>query len=246
MCGYMRNWESNFPMIKKEILDVYNPDIYITSYTYSKWYWTSEPEQIDVQKVLNAYKPKNYIFRDKETCPIIEFRDNHNESLERDYSIRQLYGWYTHKMALSLFDFNDYDIIIKLRTDVGTSGFKINKRKNLVVPKWKYHPGPCSPNNAYVDYIAYGNAKMMKGYFSLYDKIEEMHHNKIDISLGETLLKDYLDNYVTKEVYQDDSFDWILRDGMWASEKEKMFPIVPTTEKDASILDDNQGSHDLE
>jgi hypothetical protein len=232
LCGYMRNWKDNFPKVKKEILDIYNPDVYITSYTYSIWNWNSKAEKINTQEVLDFYNPKNYIFRKEETCPKIKFLNNNSESLGRDYSIRQLYGWYTNKLALSLFNFEDYDVIIKHRTDVGTSGFKIDFTKSLVIPQWKYHPGPCDPEDAYVDYIAYGSPSFMRSYFSLYDKIEEMHHNKIDISLGETLLKNYLDKYVTKEIYLDESFDWVLRDEMWASEKAKFFPIVPTIEMD--------------
>lgn len=225
LIGYMRNWEDNFPRIKHEIIDQYNPDVYITSYTYSKMFWNSDSEDVNVQKVINVYNPKSYIFRDKENCPTINFQDNGSESIGRDYSIRQLRSWYTHKLALNLFNFYDYDIIIKLRTDIGISRFKIIPSDKLTLPAWKYHPGPCKSTDSYVDYFAYGNAKIMKGYFSLYDKLEEMHHQGIDISLGETLLKNYINTYVTQNVYEDEEVDWILRGERWASDIAKVFPL---------------------
>jgi hypothetical protein len=217
LVGYMRNWEYNFPTIQNEIINRYNPDVYISSYTYSKMYWNTDSEEVDIQKVIDAHKPKNYIFRKEETCPHINFQDNGSESIGREYSILQMHGWYTHKLALDLFNFEDYDIIIKLRTDIGLSNFKIIESKPLVIPAWKYHPGPCKASQAYVDYFAYGNHELMKKYFCLYDKLEEMHHHGIDISLGETLLKNYIDTYVTENVYQDSEVDWILRGTRWAS-----------------------------
>jgi len=212
-------------MIKKEILDVYNPDVYISSYSYSKMYWNSEPENIDLDKILNQYEPKKYIFRDNENCPMINFKNNGSESIGRNYSIVQLYGWYTHKLATNLFDFNKYDIIIKMRTDIGIKNFNINKSKELVIPAWKYHPGPCKARNAYVDYFAYGNPTSMKKYFNLYDKLEEMHCSGIDISLGETLIKNYIDTYITKNPHQDTDVDWILRGKLWASKIATMYPL---------------------
>jgi hypothetical protein len=225
LTGFMRNWEFNYPTIKREIIDEYNPDIYITSYTYSKNYWINDPEKVDIEKVIYTYKPKNYIFRERETCPEINFINNGSESIGRNYSILQMYGWYTHKLAIDLFNFEDYDIIIKLRPDIGLSNFKIIKSKPLVIPAWRYHPGPCKATKAYVDYFAYGNSQIMKKYFSLYDKLQEMNHHEIDVSLGETLLKNYIDTYVTDEVYKDEEVDWILRGERWASELGKIFPL---------------------
>jgi len=225
LIGYMRNWEDNLPSIQHEIINQYNPDVYISSYTYSKMFWNSNSEEVDIQKVIDVYKPKNYIFRTEENCPSINFQDNNSESIGREYSIRQLYGWYTHNLVLDLFDFSNYDIIIKLRTDIGLSNFKIIYSDNLTIPAWKYHPGPCNAIESYVDYLAYGNAKIMQGYFGLYNKLEEMHHQGIDISLGETLLKKYINTYVTQNVYEDQEVDWILRGERWASDIAKVFPL---------------------
>jgi hypothetical protein len=226
LTGFMRNWKNNIDSVFSNIILPYCPDVYISSYSYSKMYWNSDPISVDLNEVIKTYDPKNYIFREKETCPKFNFKSNRKECIGREYSIRQLYGWYTNYLALNLFDFDNYDIIIKLRTDISIKNFKIISTKPLVIPDWKYYPGPCSPRESYVDYIAYGNSKYMKEYFNLYYKIQEMHDKNIaDISLGETLLKEYLDYYVTKDVFLDKDTDWNIRGEMWASEKAVIFPL---------------------
>jgi hypothetical protein len=221
LTGYMRNWDFNFPYIKKEIIDSYNPDIFISSYTYSKFYWHSDPESVDIKKIIETYKPKNYIFREQETCPKFNFKENGRERIGREYSIQQLQGWHTNYLSLELFDPKNYDIIIKLRTDIALKDFEIDSSLKLVIPGWKIHPGPCDPNDALVDYFAYGNSEYMKKYFELYSKIQEMYDDDLaDISLGETLLKDYVDNYIGLEnVHFDLKTDWNLRGGIWETQK---------------------------
>lgn len=225
LTGYMRNWQFNFPYINKEIIERYNPDVFITSYTYSKLYWHSEAEKVDIQKVIDTYKPKNFLFRDKETCPKFNFKENGREKIGREYSIQQLYGWYTNYLALSLFNPEDYGIIIKLRTDIALNNFNIIDNLNLVVPAWKIHPGSCEPKESLIDYFAYGNANCMKKYFELYIKMQEMYDKDIaDISLGETLLKDYVDHYIgTDNLSFDSETDWNLRGEIWETDKQKEF-----------------------
>jgi len=226
LTGFMRNWKDNIQNIFENIIFPYLPDVYITSYTYSQLYWGEGKVKINPDEIINIYNPKKYIFRDTETCPDFNFKSDKTEKLGREYSIRQLYGWYTHYLALDLFDFNDYDLIIKLRTDISVYNFKLDYSKELVIPSWKYHPGSCSPENSFVDYIAYGNPNCMIGYFKLYEKMKEMYDNNIaDISLGETLLKKYLDYYVTTNVFLDSLIDWSLRGGKKASELSEIFPL---------------------
>ena len=66
LTGFMRNWDFNYPFIKKEILDTYDPDVYISSYTYSQLYthpeYKSADVPIDIEKVVDTYKPTNYLF----------------------------------------------------------------------------------------------------------------------------------------------------------------------------------------
>ena len=151
----------------------------------------------------------------------------------------------------SLFDPEDYDVVVKCRSDFSTKNFNI-KDGDIVIPAWKVHPGPCEPEDSYVDYFAHGKGYWMKQYFKFYEKIKEMHDNDWgDVSLGETLIKSYIDRYIGKDhIKFDYDMDWMLRNEMWASDYRRLFEIgdpdkllkVPATEKDALILGGNLGS----
>lgn len=226
LTGYMRNWKVHFPYIKENIIEKYNPDIFITSYSYSQEHWRSEFINVDVKEVINTYKPKNYIFRDEETCPEFNFKENGREKNEREWSIRQLKGWYTNYLALSLFNLDDYDVIIKSRTDLGVKNFNIDISKELVIPAWKVHPGPCEPNESYIDYFAYGNSECMKKYFELHSKMQELYNKDLtDISIGELLIYDYIEHHIGHEkVTLDYTMDWLLREAkMWATEQQAWY-----------------------
>lgn len=247
--GYMRNWEDHFPNIQREIIEKYDVDVYISSYTYSELYKGSEIVDVDTKKIAEKYKPKEYLFRERETLPDFNFKDNGLEINGREWSYRILKQWYCVYLGLSLFDPEEYDIVIKSRNDFSTKNFKVRPEKNLVIPAWKVHPGPCEPEDSYIDYFVYGKGFYMEKLMSLYEKIQEMHDNDWgDVSLGETLIKSYLDRYVGKEnISFDYDMDWKLRNEIWASEYRKLYEIgdpeklikVPTTEKDALILGDN-------
>jgi hypothetical protein len=239
LTGYMRNWKLHYPIIKENIIDKYNPDVYITSYSYSQEHWRSGHIPVDVDEVKKYYKPKNYIFRDTETCPPFYFKLLGRESISREWSERQLRGWYTNYLSTRLFDFNEYDVIIKSRTDLGVRNLNIDLTKKLVIPAWKVHPACCEPDESYIDYFAYGNSKYMKKYFLLYQYMQEMHvKNLADISLGETLIYDYIENYIGHEnITLDYEIDWLLREAvMWATEhRDYYLTLDPDGSKKLSL-----------
>jgi len=226
LTGYMRNWKDHRDCIKNNIINNYSADLYITSYTYSQAQIGSPYEKINVEEVLDFYNPKNYIFRDTETCPNFDFNLPRVEINGREWSERMIRGWYTNYLSISLFNFEDYDVIIKSRTDLSVKNFIIDQSKDLVIPAWKVHPGPCDPDKSYVDYFAYGSAKSMEVYFNLYSKIRDLYENYFDVSLGETLIKDYLDSYYKKRIFFDKEIDWMLRDGTWATEQRDLYERI--------------------
>lgn len=225
LTGYMRNWEEHFDLNDKNIIKKYNADVYISSYSYSQEHWKTEYLNIDTENVLKKYKPKNYIFRSKETCPIIKFKDNGKERFGREWSERQLRGWYTNYLALNLFNINDYDVIIKSRPDLSVWNFNIKPSKKLVIPAWKVHPGPCDPQVSYADYFAYGNSVNMKKYLQLYKMMKNMHNKDItDISVGETLIYDYIGRYIGHhKVSLDYKMDWYLKNTEMSAEQQRIF-----------------------
>ena len=225
LTGYMRNWEDHFPNIQKNIIKRYNTDVYISSYNYSELYMGSGIMQIDTKKVIDTYKPKTYIFRDTETLPSFNFKENGLEINGREWSYRILRQWYTNYLGLRLFNPTNYDIVIKCRADFSIKNFHLQTNKDLVLPMWKVHPGPCNPEDSYVDYFAYGNGYWMKKYLKLYERTKEMHDNDWgDVSLGETLIKSYIDNYIGSEhITLDYDMDWKMRDEPWMSEIQSLY-----------------------
>jgi len=234
----MRNWEDHFSNIQENIIKKYNADVYISSYSYSELYMGSGIIQIDTKKVIEAYKPKEYLFRDVETLPPFNFKDDGLEISGREWSYRILRQWYTNYLGLRLFDPRDYNTVIKCRSDFSIRNFKLQLDQDLVLPVWKVHPGPCNPEDSYVDYFAHGNGYWMKKYLKLYERTKEMHDNDWgDVSLGETLIKSYIDRYIGSEhITLDYDMDWKMRDEPWMSEVQSIYkkydPIkVVTTEK---------------
>lgn len=239
LTGYMRNWEKHFHNIHKNIIQKYSCDTFISSYSYSELYMNSGIVSIDVDSIISKYKPKNYIFRDVETLPEFKFKIDGLEINGREWSYRILRQWYANYLSLRLFDPMNYDVVIKCRSDFSVKNFNIQSDKDLVIPAWKVHPGPCEPEDSYIDYFAHGNGYWMKKYFKLYTRIKEMHDNDWgDVSLGETLIKSYIDRYIGSEhIILDYDMDWMMRDEPWMSEVQKIYKKyeptkVVTTGKD--------------
>lgn len=226
LTGYMRQWKSTYTKYKKFIIDEYNPDIFISSYTYSQNTLNDKLVEINTKEVIDYYKPINYLFRESETCPDeFIYKENKYGKLGKNWIERQRRGWYTNKLSLSLFDIKNYNIIIKARPENPVKNLTLTD-KNLVIPAWKVHPGPCGPENSLFDRFAYGNSECMKKYLSLYDFMQEMYNNNIDISLGETLMFDYVKNYIgIDNLYFDYDIDWFnpLVEPNWSSDQKRLY-----------------------
>lgn len=249
LTGYMRNWEDHYPIIKKNVIDKYNPSVFISSYDHSQHSVGKEIVPIDVEKVIEAYKPKNYIFRDQSKVEYFDLVDGKKETIGREWSERTVRSWHTTYQALKLLKPAVYDVIIRFRSDLSVENFEIDPSKNLVLPAHKVHPGPCEPEDSFIEHFAYGKPEYMKKYLSMYKKLESLHHENYDISIGEVILKDYIEKYIGLEnVTLDYNVDWRTRDELWASEVQKIYLEnmpeyvikVPSIEKDECIPDDNQ------
>ena len=254
LTGYMRNWEEHYPNIKKNIIDKYKPNIFICSYDHSQHSIGKEIVPIDTQKVIDTYKPKKYIFRSQEDTKYFDLIDGKNEKIGREWSERTIRSWYNIYRSLKLFRPSAYDVILRIRCDLSVENFEIDSSKNLVIPAHKVHPGPCEPEDSFIEHFAYGKPEYMKKYLSMYEKLESLHHENCDISVGEVILKDYIEKYIGLEnVSLDYNVDWKTRDELWASEVQKIcldnvpeFAIqAPSTEKDECNPDDSQDDPQL-
>jgi hypothetical protein len=65
----------------------------------------------------------------------------------------------------------------------------------------------------------------MKKYLKLYTKIKIMHDNDWgDVSIGETLIKSYIDRYIgSAHITLDYDMDWKMRDEPWMSNVQKIY-----------------------
>jgi hypothetical protein len=229
LTGYMRKWKTTYTKYKKFIIDKYNPDIFISSYTYSQDTLNDEFEQVDANEVLEYYKPKEYLFRDTETCPNnFVYKEKNYGILGQTWIERQRRGWYTNKLSLNLFDPKQYEVIIKARPENPVKNLLLTN-KNLVIPAWKVHPGPCDPKKSLFDRFAYGNAEYMEKYLNLYDYMQKMYDDSIDISLGETLMYDYVKNYIgLNNLHLDKDIDWYIptSEPKWASEQRTFYEKI--------------------
>lgn len=223
--GFMRDWKSHFPYFQN-IIKTYDADVFITSYTHSQATLNENFIQIDIDEVIRSYNPTNYLFRDTESIQPFIFKENGREQNGREWSIRIIEAWYNMYQSLSLFNPDDYDVILKIRSDMSIKNLNIDFSKELVIPAWRWHPGPCEPEVSFANQFTYGNKETMVQFLSLYTHLQEMHMKDLcDVSLDETLIFDYVKNYIgLNKVSFDYQADWFLPHiEMWASEHPHRF-----------------------
>ena len=229
LTGYMRNWEEHFPNIKTNIIDKYSTDVFISSSTYSELHIGSGFVNVDVDKVIEKYKPKKYLFRETETTPKLKLKSGIRmlQYPDENWVKRIAQQWYGVYLGSKLLDLDEYDVIIKCRSDLSVRNFELKPDKDFVLPLWKYHPGNCKIGDSYMDFFAYGKPFYMKKYFEMYCKLQEMHDNNwADISLSETLIKYYIDRYIGSDVITfDKDMDTKIRNEKWGIDNGKQFPV---------------------
>lgn len=242
LTGHMRDWEDFFPTIKKEILDKYNPDVYISSFNHDldsiREYESEEDRIIDdrendlnyfnPEKIISHYRPKKYIFRDDNYQLDFNFNNIVIERCPVEYSKRNILSWHTLYLSLDIIDLNEYDIIIRARPDVYVKNINLKTDKKLVFPDLCIDPGPCTISEGLFPYFAYGNAEYMRKYLSAYTKMQEMHSRGLtDISVREMSLMGYVKNYIGLEnIFIDEEIEWKYKDTEWSSDLNKMQFVI--------------------
>jgi hypothetical protein len=238
LTGHMRDWEDFFPTIKQEILDRYNPDVYISSFNHNldsiREYDTEEGHIIDdrkddleyfnIAKILEYYKPKKYIFRDDNYQLDFKFNTISIERIPREWAERNILSWHTVYLSLELINLEDYDIIIRARPDVYVRNIKLYRNENLVIPDLCVDPGPCTINEGLYPDFAYGNSKYMQKYLATYEKLQEMHSKGLtDISVREMTLMDYVKKYIGLDnICMDPEIEWRYKDTEWSTQLREM------------------------
>ena len=117
------------------------------------------------------------MFRETETTPKLKLKSGIRmlQYPDEDWVKRIAQQWYGVYLASKLLDLDEYDVIIKCRSDLSVRNFELKPDQDFVLPLWKYHPGNCKIRDSYLDFFAYGKPFYMKKYFEMYCKLQEMH-----------------------------------------------------------------------
>lgn len=207
LTGFSRTFKETYPLLKKNILDAYDVDIYLCSWDLTQLVSGQRYVPVDIKDVLSTYgtnvKRSKFLshvdhlavrydpitFLDREDDV---FKVNKRAIEHGSYWVERLRDqWYVVKEVYKMIDNpNDYDIIMRLRFDVALYNIELSSDE-FVIPKdiggWNYS-----------DHFAYGKPEQMKKYCHLFDHIENMYvkHN-IDISHAIEMIKFYMEDYDT-------------------------------------------------
>jgi hypothetical protein len=218
LTGHSRDYNKTFDSLKKNVLDVYDCDVYFNTWDVNQ---TSPdrginrtfniPEKaFDTQSLINKYQPylKNYNFESWDSYtnnrfPSISFLDrpddvfkvNERAIYHGSFWVERLRDqWWMINNGWKLIDNPDqYDVIFRLRFDLQLNHIQFKKAK-FVVPKSEVEFHKIGTH--WSDHMAYGEPASMEKYCNMFHHIERLYtdHN-IDISHAEVMSEFYMREY---------------------------------------------------
>jgi hypothetical protein len=198
--GQVRNAKETYPSIKEKILDIYNPDVFIETWSNSSEIESHfngvMPNDSTLDEIEKMYNPK--ILSSEEYSKEIEehfISRGLNKNTYAETKTTNLYSMhYKIKKGFNLIEEYQslgkcYDIVIRIRFDIRLENFidlyEVNPNKVYIPEGWNHRDG-------INDLFAIGGYEVMKKYCNLYSYLEEysiagsMFH-------PETLLKVHLE-----------------------------------------------------
>lgn len=195
LTGHMRCWKDVFPHLKKTILDVYNPDVFIHTWD-TEGYWTGKMDGkgfntttsplLNTGEVISYYQPKDICvekFEDVEP-ELIPLANTIQESIIEELLklnprplnvISQVRKWYKSFEVLESYckrNATEYDLVIRTRPDL------ILKEPIEEISNNYFYTIPGShtrwPGMGTGDCIQIGNFNNMKYFVSIYHNIERL------------------------------------------------------------------------
>lgn len=200
LTGFLRTYKYSFELLKKNLLDKYNIDLYLAT-------WDKQENNTFIENnfenIYKNYNLKNLIIEDYKNYEkekfIIKKINRHNDVFvinqrakeHGEYWANRLKDqWFLVKRSFdSIKNLEDYDLIMRLRFDLFITNIVLNKFDGIVIPKdiggWNF-----------TDHMAYGDNKSMKKYCYLHDNIFLLYllYN-IDITHAVEMPKFYLENF---------------------------------------------------
>lgn len=154
LTGHMRSWEQVFPNFKEKIIDKYDPDIFIHTWSDEGW-WTpgdkvtetgvyDESPELNIGKIIQAYQPKDIRLEDwnKRIHEDVPSFNEHFEQRGYEYpnfahKPRNILSMF-YKLSAGVGLMNNYaakhgvqyDLVIRMRPDMiidDLPDFEINK-----------------------------------------------------------------------------------------------------------------------
>jgi len=202
ICGQSRFFKGGYKSIKENIIDIYNPDIYIHTWKYKNNYAYSAPwnnldkikiDENDISEYINLYKPKKYkIENSLENIPL-------KNNYERTSSKYTKYNYYSYLYSLNqcyhlIENKSDYNIYIIIRSDVMIYNFP---KPNLeYIQLWNRFPDrdevldamiiniPSKFMNIYLDIINNLDIYYQKGYVFNYEELTHAHFKEQNLYIN--------------------------------------------------------------
>jgi hypothetical protein len=142
LTGHMRSWEQVFPNFKEKVLDKYNPDVFIHTWTDEGW-WTpgdkvtetgvfDDSPSLDIGAIIEAYQPKDFRLEDwnKSIVDDVPTFNQHFEERGKKFQNfahkpRNILSMF-YKLSAGVGLMNDYaaingvqyDLVIRMRPDM--------------------------------------------------------------------------------------------------------------------------------
>ena len=206
--GQIREAKDSFPFIKTEIIDKYNPDIFI-----STWNPSGEINQslqadtrdlvdsLTIDDLIKMYSPKHLMTDDFSSDGIKKFIDrawSYEEFGPQTGEINPVsvfLMWYKIKQSFSLMEEYEirigqkYDCVIKGRMDIKIHN-SLDLQQNL--DKINIPPG-FDWKGGVNDILAWGGREPMEHYCKMFDRLEEYILSDIYFH-PETLLRHHIQN----------------------------------------------------
>lgn len=215
LSGQLRTFNLCYPSLKKHILDIYFPDIFIHTWNTqgnvslkrnNKEDTTTHKENIDVEQLISLLNPK--------LMTISPYHNNMFDSLNNVSKPKKLYGIYHENkgmipMFYSIHQCNElkkqyekkhnktYDMVIRCRPDLEylnyipqhiINSYKKNK-ETIFIPSWNL-----KSDISYNDHFAIGSSKNMDIYCDCWNHLQKMWDNYSYKTMCETerVLHSYL------------------------------------------------------
>jgi len=185
--GYLRSFKENVGKIKENIIQDHEVDVFIHITTEDESKYINEP--IEMEFIRSQLSPKIIVMTSN-----LEFSNNSklNHLLNQNYKI--------HRMNREMTEYSniqgiEYDVVIKIRPDVYVNSkidFQISENTVYIPEDSKMDKNRLAcPSDPYIcDIIAYGDPRVMTGYFQYFEDIITLYTRYG--STNETLLYHYL------------------------------------------------------